>query len=73
MKPEADSQPARASDEPTTPTLDELLELAARSQAAQVGAGTLVGECLDTHHPHLPGRVFVRVRDQEGVPVMAWA
>ncbi|NVB42384.1 hypothetical protein G6O69_31465 [Pseudenhygromyxa sp. WMMC2535] len=55
-----------------TPTLDELLAHAARSQAALVGGGSLVGECLETHHPHLPRRVFVRVRDPDGVPIMAW-
>ncbi len=55
-----------------TPRLDELLELAAKSHSMRIGSGTLVGECLDTHHPHLPRRVFVRVRDSEGTPVMAW-
>jgi hypothetical protein len=53
-------------------TLDELLLHAARAQAAGFGAGTLVGECLDTHHPHLPRRVFVRVQDARGEPLLAW-
>src|SRR5262245_44557263 len=54
------------------PTLEELLEHASRMQAVRFGAGTLVGECLDTHHPHLPHRVFVRARDHDGEPVCAW-
>ena len=54
------------------PTLEDLLEHAARTQAASFGPGSLVGEVLDTHHPHLPRRVFVRVRDAEGVPITAW-
>lgn len=55
-----------------TPPLDELLEHSARMQAARFGAGTLVAECLDTHNPHLPRRVFVRTRDEDGKPITAW-
>jgi hypothetical protein len=32
----------------------------------------VVGEILDTHHPHLPGRVFVRWIDAEGVLLERW-
>jgi hypothetical protein len=53
-------------------TLEQLLELASRAQAARFGNGTLVGECLDTHNPHLPRRVLVRARDEDGKPVVAW-
>ncbi|MFV8756350.1 hypothetical protein ACNOYE_37865 [Nannocystaceae bacterium ST9] len=60
-----------ASGEPAM-TLEQLLEHASRSAAARFGAGTLVGECLDTHNPHLPRRVLVRARDEDGVPVSAW-
>jgi hypothetical protein len=56
----------------SSPTLEELLEHASRTQAVRFGGGTLVGECLDTHHPHLPHRVFVQARDRDGVPVCAW-
>jgi hypothetical protein len=55
-----------------TATLEQLLEHASRMQAARFGNGTLVGECLDTHNPHLPRRVLVRARDQDGMPVTAW-
>jgi hypothetical protein len=53
-------------------TLEELLEHTNRAQAARFGHGTLVGECVDTHNPHLPRRVLVRTRDQDGTPVTAW-
>jgi hypothetical protein len=55
-----------------SPTLEELLEHASHMQAVRFGGGTLVGECLDTHHPHLPHRVFVEARDRDGEPVRAW-
>lgn len=54
------------------PMLEELLERASRLSAARFGGGTLVGECLDTHNPHLPGRIFVRSRGEDGKPVCAW-
>lgn len=57
---------------PAAVTLDELLERVSRDQAARFGPGTLVGECLDTHNPHLPHRVLVRARGADGVPVSAW-
>jgi hypothetical protein len=53
-------------------TLERLLELASRAQAVRFGNGTLVGECLDTHNPHLPQRVLVRARNEDGKPVVAW-
>src|SRR5688572_24654457 len=34
--------------------------------------GTAVGEVLDTHHPHLPGRVLVRWLDLDGCSVERW-
>jgi hypothetical protein len=45
---------------PRSPSLEELLEEASRVQALAFGAGTLIGECLDTHNPHL--RVRGRAR-----------
>jgi len=32
----------------------------------------VVGEVIDTHHPHLPGRVLVRWLDHQGVLVDRW-
>lgn len=58
--------------QPVATTLEQLLEQASRVQAARFGNGTLVGECLDTHNPHLPRRVLVRARDEDGMPVVAW-
>jgi hypothetical protein len=58
--------------QPAATTLEQLLEQASRVQAARFGNGTLVGECLDTHNPHLPHRVLVRARDEDGMPVVAW-
>ncbi|MBZ5709406.1 hypothetical protein [Nannocystis pusilla] len=52
--------------------LEELLEHAAQVQAAGFGAGTLIGECLDTHHPHLPRRVFVQLQGADGQAPAAW-
>ncbi len=54
------------------PMLQELLEQASRVHATRFGAGTLVGECVDTHHPHLPRRVLVSVTDDQGKPAAAW-
>jgi hypothetical protein len=59
-------------DKPRSPSLEELLEEASRVQALAFGAGTLVGECLDTHNPHLPGRVLVRARTDDGALAHAW-
>lgn len=68
------SVPTLESDPSSAPlsTLEQLLEHATRTQAARFGSGTLVGECLDTHNPHLPRRVFVRARDEDGNQVSAW-
>jgi hypothetical protein len=57
---------------PRSPSLEELLEEASRIQALAFGAGTLIGECLDTHNPHLPGRVLVRARTDDGTLAHAW-
>lgn len=58
--------------------LRDLIESALEGQA-QVEAGddgevrgTVVGEVLDTHHPHLPGRVFVRWLNSEKKTVEHW-
>jgi hypothetical protein len=59
-------------DKPRSPSLEELLEEASRVQALAFGAGTLIGECLDTHNPHLPGRVLVRARIEDGTLAHAW-
>lgn len=32
----------------------------------------VVGEVLDTHHPHLPGRVFVRWLNEQGDVLERW-
>jgi hypothetical protein len=51
---------------PDGKTFQEVIEAALEGQAAvEAGeaveaSGCIVGEVLDTHHPHLPGRVFVR-------------
>lgn len=41
------------------------------SDSAQRGA-VAVGEVLDTHHPHLPGRVLVRWLELDGKEVERW-
>ena len=71
MKPVKEPAPADAPAAAAV-TLEELLQHAARAQAAGFGAGTLVGECLDTHHPHLPRRVYVRLQNARGEPLAAW-
>jgi len=51
---------------PDGKTFQEVIEAALEGQAANNAEGAVeatgctVGEVLDTHHPHLPGRVFVR-------------
>jgi hypothetical protein len=40
--------------------------------AATPASTVVVGEVLDTHHPHLPGRVLVRWLDNHGVSVERW-
>ena len=51
---------------PDGKTFQEVMEAALEGQAANnaegatEAAGCTMGEVLDTHHPHLPGRVFVR-------------
>lgn len=71
-RPSESQPPTLPGPQPPTPTLQELLEHTSRVQAASMRSGTLVGECLDTHHPHLPRRVLVRVRDESGKPISAW-
>ncbi len=58
--------------QPSATTLEELLEDASRIHATALGEGPLVGECLDTHNPHLPGRVLVRARGEDGDTATAW-
>ena len=46
---------------------------AAEARAGSIAAsGTVVGEVLDTHHPHLPGRVLVRWLELGGERVERW-
>lgn len=51
---------------PDGKTFQEVIEAALEGQAANnasdatEASGCIVGEVLDTHHPHLPGRVLVR-------------
>lgn len=40
--------------------------------AASPVSGVVVGEVLDTHHPHLPGRVLVRWLDHQGALIDRW-
>jgi hypothetical protein len=40
--------------------------------ATPAPASVVVGEVLDTHHPHLPGRVLVRWLESAGVEVEQW-
>jgi hypothetical protein len=39
---------------------------------AAAASAIVVGEILDTHHPHLPGRVLVRWVDPEGTLLERW-
>lgn len=63
---------------PDGKTFQEVIEEALEGRAAQAAsagveaAGCIVGEVLDTHHPHLPGRVFVRWLDAEHQTVELW-
>jgi hypothetical protein len=45
---------------------------AVRRAEAAAGGTTFVGEVVDTHHPHLPGRVLVRGLDDEGCSREQW-
>jgi hypothetical protein len=38
----------------------------------EVASGTAVGEVLDTHHPHLPGRILVRWLGFDGKEIENW-
>jgi hypothetical protein len=40
--------------------------------AVAATSSVVVGEIVDTHHPHLPGRVLVRWLDADGVAVESW-
>ena len=56
-----------------TESLDQLLERSARASASSLDLGvTTVGECVDTHNPHLPGRVLVQIRDRKGHQASVW-
>lgn len=63
---------------PDGKTFHEVIEAALEGQAANnaadgvEAAGCIVGEVLDTHHPHLPGRVFVRWISAERKPIEHW-
>lgn len=56
----------------SVPSLEQLLEQASRSHAADFAGKTLIGECLDTHNPHLPRRALIRARGQQGGAALAW-
>lgn len=45
---------------------------AAPSSDSASRGGVAVGEVLDTHHPHLPGRVLVRWLELDGKEVERW-
>ncbi len=53
-------------------TLEELLEQATRTLAVDFGDRPLVGECVDTHNPHLPARILVQARGEGGKLAAAW-
>lgn len=63
---------------PDGKTFQEVIEEALEGRVAEAAsegveaAGCIVGEVLDTHHPHLPGRVFVRWINAEHKPVELW-
>jgi hypothetical protein len=46
--------------------------LTAKEAPVDAASGTAVGEVLDTHHPHLPGRVQVRWLGLDGKEVESW-
>jgi hypothetical protein len=56
--------------------LEDALENGLQSDPAAAsittGSPVVVGEVLDTRHPHLPGRVFVRWLDAQGEQVERW-
>ena len=63
---------------PDGKTFQELVESALEGQASAAASqgtpnpGCIMGEVLDTHNPHLPGRVFVRWLDAEQKKVELW-
>lgn len=63
---------------PDGKTFQEVIEAALEGRVAEAAsqgveaAGCIVGEVLDTHHPHLPGRVFVRLINAEHQAVELW-
>ena len=63
---------------PDGKSFQEVMEAALEGQATSAAsedrqsAGSTVGEVLDTHHPHLPGRVFVRWLNGEGEATERW-
>ncbi len=63
---------------PDGKTFQEVIEAALEGRVAEAAsegveaAGCIVGEVLDTHHPHLPGRVFVRFLNAEQKAVELW-
>jgi hypothetical protein len=63
---------------PDGKTFQEVIEAALEGQAGveasqgQPSPGCTVGEVLDTHHPHLPGRVFVRWLTDEHKALEHW-
>lgn len=65
--------PESLSAQKTAPTTEAMplvdLIAAATDTAPQVGrlSGVVVAECIDEHHPHLTGRVLVRIAEAGGV------
>jgi hypothetical protein len=63
---------------PDGKTFQEVIEAALEEQAVSAASegeehpGCIVGEVLDTHHPHLPGRVFVRFLNRDLEAVERW-
>ena len=63
---------------PDGKSFQEVMEAALEGQASAAASedrespGCIVGEVLDTHHPHLPGRVFVRWLNAEREATERW-
>ena len=58
-----------------TEVLTDMLEMACRVPSAvarQAPGGQLLCEVLDTHHPHLPGRVGVAWHNPDGTRLERW-
>lgn len=67
-----DASAAQASHERRTQETQGAQETQASSAAGGPVPAVVVGEVLDTHHPHLLGRVLVRWLDHQGALIDRW-